>query len=210
MSEAMTYDSLVTDVMTYAERDDQPFVDQIPRLIMLAENKMATKVRGLGFLRYVTGTLAVGEDVIEKPARWRETASFTLVGADGKVNYLKNRSYEYCQLYSTGLSAPEEPTFYADYGYNHFFVSGAPIRTTNFQLSYFERPEPLSSVNQTNWTTQYAPQLILFGTLAQAQIWLKLSDKAAEFKALYDEAVLEVSAEADRRVTDMNSGRKAT
>ena len=56
MSEALTYDSLLTDIQVYAERTDQPFVNQIPRFVMLAENRLASEVRGLGTQKYVTGS----------------------------------------------------------------------------------------------------------------------------------------------------------
>jgi len=39
MAEGMTYDSLVSDVELYAERHDAEFIDQIPRFIMMAENR---------------------------------------------------------------------------------------------------------------------------------------------------------------------------
>ena len=42
-AEALTYDSLVSDVQVYSERSDDVFVNQIPRFIMLAE-KAAKKI----------------------------------------------------------------------------------------------------------------------------------------------------------------------
>lgn len=204
---ALTYDSLITDLQTYLERDDEPMVSQLPRFIMLAENKLASRCRGLGFLRLVEGSMTLGDPVIVKPARWRETASFwyTLLG---KPRYLKNRSYEYCRLYNAdaGVGAPE---YYADYGYERFFLAGTPDQAYPFELAYFERPEPLSTTNQTNWTTQYAPQLILFATLAEAAIWLKLTDKAAEYKGYFEEAMALVAQEAELRIADMALNRKA-
>lgn len=205
---ALTFDSLITDLQTYLERDDEPMVSQLPRFIMLAENKLATKVRGLGFLKLVNGTMTLNDPVLVKPTRWRETASLWYNLA-GKPKYLKNRSYEFCRLYNgdAGSTAPE---YYADYGYERFFLAGTPDQAYTFELSYFERPEPLSSANQTNWTTEYAPQLILFATLHQAAIWLKLADKAAEYKGYYDDAAADVSSEADQRIADFTLNRKPT
>ena len=94
---AMTYDSLVEDIKTYAERDDAPFVEQIPRFIMMAENRLAS-LRGLGLLKFVSGTLTNNNPIMQKPVRWRETASFSIV-VDSKRQYLFERSYEYCRTY---------------------------------------------------------------------------------------------------------------
>lgn len=204
---AMTYDSLITDLQSYAERDDTNFVSQLPRFIMMAENRLATKVRGLGFLKLVSSTFEIGNAIVPKPQRWRETGSFWYQGASGPV-FLKLRPYEYVRTYS-GDAGAAEPVYYSDYGYEHYFLAGTPTVARNFELLYFERPEPLSELNQVNWTTQYAPQLILFGTLMEAQVWLKMADRAAEFKGLFDEAVAAVAGEAERRISDMTLAKKA-
>ena len=83
MPAAMTYDTLVSDIQVYTERDDDPFIAQIPRFIMLAENRIASESKPLGLLRVVNGTL--GSNVMNKPVRWRKTRSFCLlVGAERK------------------------------------------------------------------------------------------------------------------------------
>jgi hypothetical protein len=204
---ALTYDSLITDLQTYLERSDANLISQLPRFIMLAESKLATRCRGLGYLKVVTGTMTISDPILVKPARWRETSSLWYT-VGGKPKYMKSRAYEYCRIYGgdAGLSAPE---FYADYGYERFLLAGTPDQAYPFELAYFERPEPLSSSNQTNWTTQYAPQLMLFSALCEAAVWLKLADKAAEYKTYFEEAMQAVAAEAELRVADMAMTRKA-
>jgi hypothetical protein len=83
MAEALTYDSLVADIQNYAERNDEPFISQIPRFIMLAENRIASEVHGLGYIRPVSFKLVSGDPSIEKPARWRETVSMFLNTVQG-------------------------------------------------------------------------------------------------------------------------------
>lgn len=73
---ATTYTSLVSDVLTYAERSDEPFVSQVPRFIALAENRLASETKLLGSLNVVSGTL--NGATLEKPARWRKTKSFAV------------------------------------------------------------------------------------------------------------------------------------
>jgi hypothetical protein len=76
----------------------------------------------------------------------------------------------------------------------------------DFELAYYERPEPLSDTNQTNWLTQYAPQLLLYGSLLEAQPFLKRPERVAEFQALYDRALQGVSQESSRRITADRAG----
>jgi len=199
MTQAMTYDSLVQDLTDYCERSDTPFLNQIPRFIMMAENRIASESKPLGFQRTVTGTL--NSNTLAKPIRWRKTKSLSLiVGAEKK--YLYNRSYEYLRSYWPDPSLTDVPYFYADYDYEHYFIAPTPDLNYEFELQYYERPEPLSEVNQTNWTTQYAPQLLLYGAMMEAMPFLKTSERIPEFQALYDRALGAISNEDSSRLVD--------
>lgn len=196
---AMTYNSLVQDLQSYCERDDDPFVTQIPRFIQLAENRIASESKPLGFVRTVTGDLA--GNVLAKPIRWRRTKNFCLiVGAERK--YLYSRGYEFLRAYWPDVAQQGEPFYYADYDYEHFFVVPTPNMQYQFEMQYYELPDPLSEVKQTNWTTQYAPQLLLYATLMEAMPFLKTSERIPEFQGLYDRALAAVTKEDQLRAID--------
>jgi hypothetical protein len=199
MTAAMTYDSLIQDVLTYAEREDTPFVDQIPRLIAMAENRIASEAKPLGLLRVTQGTLS--GSVLAKPARWRKTRSFSLI-VGAQKRYLYERGYEYCRTYWPNAILQDVPLYYADYDYEHFYIAPTPDLPYMFELAYYERPQPLSSTNQTNWTTQYAPQLLLYATLLEAMPFLKTSERIPEFQGLYDRALGAISKEDTERLID--------
>ncbi len=200
MAEAMTYSSLIEDVKTYCERNDKPFTDQIPRFVMLAENRIATEVKCLGYVRFANGTFTTGNGIIAKPSRWRETATFFFNSPSSGIKFVKQRGYTFCRSYWKDLSVTGEPEYYCDYGYEHILVVPTPATTQSFEWSYYERPDPLSDSNQTNWTTQYAPQLLLYATLMEAQPFLKRPERTQEFQALFDRAAAAVTNEAQRRM----------
>ena len=201
---AMTYTTLFNDLKNYCERDDDPFITQIPRFIQLAENRIASESKPLGFVRTVSGTL--NGNVLEKPARWRKTKNFCLiVGAERK--YLYNRAYEYLRSYWPDLVKTDVPYYYADYDYEHFFVVPSPALQYQFELQYYELPQPLSESNQTNWTTQYAPQMLLYATLMEAMPFLKLPERIPEFQTLYDRALSAVVKEDQSRLIDTTAAR---
>ncbi len=200
MAESMTYNSLLADVAMYAERNDRPFIDQVPRFVMLAENRIASQTRGLGLLKIVTGAFEPGQDVVAKPARWRETGTFMVRDEEASATFLKSRSYTFCRSFAPNVASTGLPQYYADYGYEHFLVAAKPDQAYNFELAYFERPLPLDETTQTNWTTQYAPQLLLYATLLEAQPFLKLDQRATEFKGLYDLARQDLLEESQRRL----------
>lgn len=204
----MTWSTLIDDVLSYCERNDEETRDQIPRLIVLAENRLASEVRGLGFLRVLRGNMQAGNPVIDKPETWRETASFRVFNTTKSRNVYK-RKYEFCRAYSDDTGMKATPKYYADYDFNKFFVVPSPDRNYDFELVFYERPTPLSKQNETNWTTVNAPQLLLYATLLEAQVYLKKDDRIATFKDLYLQAAQAVLGEAQRRELDRSSGQPA-
>ena len=207
MPAAMTYDSLVNDLENYPERDDSPYIDQIPRFIMMAENRLAKEVRGLGVMQFVQSTLSTSNPILAKPERWRETVSFTITLPTMRMA-LQPRSIQYCRSFWPDSSEVGVPRYYADYDYEHFYLAGTPDDDYAFELTYYERPEPLSDTNQTNWYTQYAPDVLLYACLIEAQPFLKLDSRTAQFKGLYDNAIAMLGNESMRRMSDNTQTRR--
>ena len=200
----MNYDSLIADVQSYAEKSDAEFVDQIPRFVMLAETRIASEARGLGLMLPVTNTLSVGTSVLQKPAQWRETVSFcigTSTGFNTRV-YLRLRPYEYCRAYAPDPTQQSQPKYYADYDYEDWLIAPSPALAHPFEIIYHQRPTPLDDANQTNWTTKYAPQLILYAALLESQYWLKQDARVPVFQKEYDRALAQVAFEQKRRLED--------
>ena len=202
MASGMTYDSLVSDIQVYANRTDTYFVNQIPRFILLCENKIARGVRNLGFILPVTGNFPVANPTFAKPARWRQTVSMNYTNAAGKRVFIYPRSYDFCRQYGADQGANAPPAYYADYDYEHYFIAPTPDAGYAFEILFHQLPQPLDSTNQTNWTTQYAPQLILYGCLVEAMTFLKNVDKMQEWKALYDAEVSGLAGEEAERAGD--------
>lgn len=203
--EAMTFDSLVTDIQNYCERSDSTFVVQIPRFIMLAESRISSEKKPLGLQRVVTGHF--DGETLAKPVRWRWTRSISYLNSINKRVWLKNRSYEYCRLYWPDSSLTNAPLYYADYDYEHLLFSPNPDAQYTFEMLYYERALPLSSTNQTNWTTQYAPQVLLYASLIEAMPFLKNSERVPEFLGLYSRAIDAVVEEDTERVADATVDR---
>jgi hypothetical protein len=65
--------------------------------------------------------------------------------------------------------------------------------------------QPLDETNQQNLITAVAPQAILFGTLLQAQGYLKSPDKLQLWKGMYDNAMQALKAENASRNIDRNT-----
>lgn len=197
----MTYDSLVQDVIRYSERNDTAFVEQIPRLIAMAEQEIAAQVKTLWELVVVNTTIVSGPSgaVLTKPARWRKTVSIKI---DGEP--VLKRSQDYVAQYQAE-SNQGKPKYYADYDYSHWAFAPEPDQPYTLEIIYYNRVQPLDSTNQENLITREAPQAILFGTLLQAQGYLKSPDKLQIWKQMYDNAMGALKAENNSRNIDRNT-----
>jgi hypothetical protein len=72
-------------------------------------------------------------------------------------------------------------------------------------LIYYGLVQPLSEANQENLLTREIPQALLFGTLLQAQGYLKAIDKLPVWKQYYAEAIAAIKGEDKIRNVDRNT-----
>lgn len=203
----MTYDSLLVDVRRYLERgftqeSDQIVFDQLPRLVTLGERRIARELKILGFIRAITTPLSAGVAVYLKPDRWRDTVSMTVDGSP-----IFARSYEYLRSYWPTESETGAPQFYADYDYQHWLITPTPATTQTLEILYYEQPAFLGDDLQTNWMTEYAPDLLLYATLLEATPFLKKDERMQTWQALYDRAAQALNGEDLKRITDRTSNR---
>jgi len=194
-----TYDNLVLDVQQYMERDDADFVAMIPTLIGLAESAIAAELKTLLQLVVVETTLTATDPVLLKPTRWRKTVSMKING-----NPVVMRSQDYIAQYNSE-SALGQPKFYAEYDYNNWNFAPAPDDDYPVEIIYYSLVQPLDSTNQTNLFTQIAPQAMLFGTLLQAQGYLKALDKLPVWKSYYTDCLAALKKEDNSRRIDRNT-----
>ena len=195
----MTYDNLIADVITYMERDDPGFIAQIPSLIGLAESAIAAELKTLLQLTVVETTLAANQVILQKPARWRKTVSMKVNGAP-----IVMRSQDYIAMYQSE-SVTGTPKFYAEYDYNNWAIAPAPASASSVEIIYYSEIQPLDTTNQQNLFTRECPQAMLFGTLLQAQGYLKALDKLPIWKTYYTDSIAALKKEDDSRRIDRNT-----
>jgi len=215
MATAMTFTTLQQDVQRYLERGDtlasDPIVfEQIPRLINLAERRIARELKVEGFINVVTGTLSAGQSVYPKPDRWRDTVSIN-IGTGTTLNTRKilfSRVYEYLRSYWPDALETDTPIFYSDYDYSHWLLAPTPDAAYPFEILYYELPPLLDDTVQTNWITEYAPQLLLYGTLVEATPFLKNDERIPVWQSMYDRAAAMLNGEDLAKILDRSAVRK--
>jgi hypothetical protein len=206
----MTYNSLVNEIQSYLQRVDATTIARIPTFITLAENKACLDIKNLGFEQYVNGTFIPGVNggaVIQKPGRWRRTISFNFgTGEDNATrNVLRPMRYEFLLNYWPDRNLMGVPEYYADYGFSHWLIAPTPDDAYPFEIAYMELLEPLSVNVQTNWLTNYAPQVLLFGSLLQAQAFVRNMEMVPLWQQWYDQGVAGLNQQDAERINDRST-----
>lgn len=194
----MTYDNLIQDIINYMERNDAQFVAQIPSLIGLAESAIAAELKTYLQMTVVETTLLQNQVILAKPARWRKTVSMK---TNGKPMLMRSQDYiaQYQSESDSGV-----PLYYAEYDYNNWAFAPAPNANYPVEIIYYSEIQPLDESNQQNLFTREAPQAMLFGTLLQAQGYLKALDKLPVWKSYYTDCLAALKKEDNTRRVDRN------
>lgn len=207
MSYTMTYDSLLVDIRRYLERgftqaSDQIVFDQLPRLITLAERRIARELKIEGFIRAITTPLSIGVSTYLKPDRWRDTISMTVNGTP-----IQTRSYEYLRNYWPDEAQTASPQFYADYDYANWLIAPTPNAASTLEILYYEQPALLGPTLQSNWLTEYAPELVLYASLLEATPFLKNDERVQLWQGLYDRCAQAFNGQDLGRILDRAAQR---
>lgn len=212
MPAAMTYTSLKTDVRNYLERGSitDPIVfEQIPRLITLAERRIARELKIQGFQTVVVTNMQTNLAVYAKPDRWRETISINIgtgVGNNTRTPVF-SRSYEYVRNYWPNESVTGTPEFYADYNYSNWVFAPTPDAAYPMEILYYELPPLLDDTNETNWLTEFAPNVLLYASLVEATPFVKDDQRVQLWQTYYDRAIAALNGEDLAKILDRAANR---
>ena len=114
------------------------------------------------------------------------------------------RSQDYIAQYQSESTAGT-PLYYAEYDYNNWAIAPAPSADAAIEIIYYSEIQPLDTSNQTNLFTRECPQAMLFGTLLQAQGYLKALDKLPVWKSYYTDSLAALKKEDNSRRIDRNT-----
>lgn len=213
MPASMTFTSLQSDIRNYLERGgatDPIVYEQIPRLITLAERRIARELKIQGFQRVVNTTMQSGVAVYPKPDRWRDTISINIgTGANNNTHTpVFARSYEYIRQYWPNETQTDQPLFYADYNYNFWIFGPTPDADYPMEVLYYELPPLLDEVTQTNWLSEYAPNLLLYGSLVEATPFVKDDQRVQLWQSYYDRSLAALNGEDLQKIVDRSVNRR--
>ena len=201
-----SYSELQTAVANWLNRED--LTARIPEFIALAE---ATFNRNFRVMDMITReTLALDNDTATSVAAdWLETHSLML-------NYSPPINLEYVRPHDMhGVQTTERSglPFVFTILNRELFIFPAPTGSQTAQHIYYARITPLDDGdNTTNWLLTSHPDIYLFGTLLQAEPYLKNDERMAVWAAMFTGASqsLALASERAMRPTGNIHSRKRT
>ena len=105
------------------------------------------------------------------------------------------------------MTSSDELAYYGDYDYSNWLFAATPDDAYPFEVIYYENPEFLDDNTQTNWLTEHAPELLLYGTLLEATPFLKNDERIQTWQSMYDRAASATNGEDLQKILDRSSAR---
>lgn len=177
-----TYDELKTSIANWLNRDDLTAV--IPDFISLAEADINRKVRHWRMEERATATLNAQYEAL--PAKWIAPIRLLLLG-DPAFDLMPAGQAEMSGMRGKS-NTPGRPRFYAlTQGELEFYPT--PNDDYDLEMVYYEKPDPLSASNATNWVLTNFPDVYLYGSLVHSAPYLADDQRAQTWAALYQAAI---------------------
>lgn len=189
-----TYSGLTATVADWLNRAD--LTSQIPDFVRLFEARANRALRTHDMVK--RSTALVDDEYFAVPPDWKETIS--LMSMTGRPDPLEFVSVEAAmELRRRYYNAPGAPLRYTHMD-GKFFLLPAPAEETTLELIYRAAIPPLSaSVGSTsNWLLARSPDLYLFGTLAEAEPYLKNDERVQLWQTKANGIIADMQYEAER------------
>ncbi len=187
-----TYSELKTAVENWLDRTD--LTSRIPEFITLAEARIGRRLRSRGVEDRSTTAMVSGQEYYSLPTDFLEARNVQI--NTNPVNVLKYRSPQQMdrEYPSTSTGVPKVFTIIGE----EIQLKPIPNSTDTLEIAYFKRLSALSDSNTTNWLTTNAPDLLLYGSLIEAEAYLVDDPRIAIWKAAFDESIIEWNRQDDK------------
>jgi hypothetical protein len=217
---AMDYNSLKAQMLSWAKRTDQAFIDQLPNFITQGVNRIYSEAKNIGLERMFTTDLQPGTAVLAKANGWKSTVSIILTvnGATPTTYTLLPRSLEFCKTYWPQPSLQGRPLFYADYSNTAYYFAPTPDFAYQIQVIDTRLPPALNPAQNTFFANALGneqnffladkyPQLVFYACMLEAEPFLKSDERIPVFESLYNRALADINSDAKKIYTDRSSKR---
>lgn len=175
-----TYTELKATVASYLARTD--LTNQIPDFIKLAELRLRRELRLRNMLKVSTTTAAANSSTVELPSDFLEMRDLHFNTNPIAVLKYQSPNIFYRNSDTTVSGRPNTYTVLAQ----DFQLAPIPDTDYTLQMLYYAAPAYLSDTNATNAFLETCPDLLLYGSLAEAAPYLMDDARIQTWASLYD------------------------
>jgi len=177
------YTQISAAVTDWLNRDGfSAVVDRVDDFIQASQRRIQRDVR-IHPMEVVT-PLTVTDGIAAVPSDYLETKNLVAQSA--------NRAWSlspatFSQVLQRQVSTSNNQPLVYDVEGGNFYIGAKPVNSETFTLVYYSELEFISASAATNWFSVYAPELILYGALHAASIFMKDKELTVTYKKEFDE-----------------------
>ena len=204
----MNYTELSQAIRDYAENDEATFVSQIPTFVQQTEERVFRSVLIPELRTHATAPTAVGNQYLARPSDFLAPFSMAIIDDTGEYYYLLEKDVDFMREAYPSPATTGIPKYYSQFdgdrpgGEGNFLLGPTPDAIYTVQLHYYYDP-PSIVTSGTSWLGDNAEQLLLYGSLTEAYIFMKGdADMMQAYERKYQEALAGLGGLARRSETD--------
>jgi hypothetical protein len=193
----MNYSELVQAIKDYTENDETTFVNTIPTFVRQTEQRVHRLVLLPELRKNVTAAFTTANRFLARPDDFLAPFSIAVIDASGDYTYLLPKDVNFIREAYPNNTTSGLPKYYAEFDGDivssgtpgHFIVGPTPDSSYSVQLHYYYDP-PSIVTSSTSWLGDNAEEVLLYGSLVEAYIFMKgEADVLAMYQKNYEEAM---------------------
>jgi hypothetical protein len=187
----MNYSELLTNVRNYTEVESEVLSDSIIDIfIENVENKIQRELDLDAFRKFQFSSFTIGSPFITVPDDFAFERGVQIKDqVTNNRTWLEQRDTTFIDEYNKDRSNTGTPKYYANWDQNTMIFAPAPDAAYEIELWYNKTPDHLSSSQTTTWLSTNAPEVLIYGTTAEAFSYLKNPPYVQLYEQKYAQAV---------------------
>lgn len=190
-----TYDDLIANVAGWLNRGDIAAV--IPTFVSLFEAQFNKDPRGRIQKSVVISSANIANELSPVPSNYIQMQNLRIPGSQSNPDGLDLLTSQQVGQFRARYNVAGEPLYYAIIG-TQLRLLPIPDQQYTFEMEYFSKLPALSASNETNWLLADHPDIYLYGSLLQAEPYLKNDERIPVWRGLYDSAMEALNTTDDR------------
>lgn len=186
-----SYQTLQDAIADYLNRAD--LTTQITTFIQLAEAKFNRELRVADMLTNRSTTTAAETKAVATDFLEPYTLRLVTTTPRAPIEFKDWGEYERIRA----LNLTGDPRYFSLLG-GSYYLNPAPTSTTTFSDTYYAKIPVLATGNTSNWLLVRSPDTYLYGSLLEAQPYLKDDDRLQTWAAIRQQGIDAINLESER------------